>query len=255
MRNRLSLLAVALLSLGLGAPAAEAKGPADPCAFLTRRNVDRCLGNVLVPTRSADDEVTLDGELVGKGPMLLQLLTPGKHVVEVKPPGAKARQQAIIVLRGKSHVLPATPDASLTRPGAPALSEASFGFTDECDGVFHRHSAASLYPVDPDRLATLRADRALAPHLPTVASALARAETACRAGDAAACDRAGEQAKRGAGGRDTDAVRAAVFFRRGCDLHDRDSCVALADQLDSGWGVTRDPAAAAALRALLPPAK
>ena len=101
-----------------------------------------------------------------------------------------------------------------------------FVYSDECDGVFLRSATARIYPVDLDRLAVLRRDRMLAPHLPTVAAAIARAEHSCVAGEAAACRLAGEQAERG--------TRAAGFYRRGCDLDDSAACTALADMLDSG---------------------
>jgi hypothetical protein len=247
MRNGSLLLAVAALC-SLGPRPAEAGGPADPCSFITRRNHEQCLGKVLVTTRGADDEVVLDGAVVGKGPVLLRDLEAGKHVVEVRSPGVAPEKHAVIVLRGRAQVLHVSGGASLTRAGAPPLSEASFGYTDECDGIFIRHSNASTFPVDPDRLVTLRREPALSPHLPTIAAALGRAETACDAGDAAACRLAGEQANQTTGGRESNFTRAAGFFRKGCDLHDRTSCAAFADNLDGGYGVPRDEAAAAALR-------
>lgn len=240
-----SLALVALLALG--SRPGWASDPADPCSFITRRNRERCLGKLLVPTRSADDAVALDGVVIGKGPLLLRDLVPGRHVVEVTPPDGGSRRHTLTVRRGRAHVLHTGAAASLTRAGAPPLSEAFFGYHDECDGVFLRNATARIYPVDPDRLAALRGDRALASHLPTVAAALARAERSCDAGEALACRRAGEQASQGAGGRASNATRAAGFFRRGCDLHDDASCTELADQLASGWGVERDEAAAAAL--------
>lgn len=67
--------------------------------------------------------------------------------------------------------------ASLRRGGAPQLSEAFFGYSDECDGVFLRRTTAMIHPVGPDRLRELRRDRRLAAHLPTVATALAHVES------------------------------------------------------------------------------
>ena len=78
--------------LGLWARPGWASEPADRCSFITRRNREQCLGKVLVPTRSAEDEVALDGAVIGKGPLLLRDLVPGQHIVEVTPPGAASRR-------------------------------------------------------------------------------------------------------------------------------------------------------------------
>lgn len=241
MRTESLVLAV-LLALAPGGSEA-----ADRCSFVTTRNRQQCLGELLVPTSSADDEVVLDDVVVGKGPLLLHDLVPGRHVVDVRGPDGASRRHSVTLRRGRVRVLHPRPGASLRRPDAPSVSEVYFGYTDECDGVFLRTSAR-VFPVDLHRLETLRHDPALAAHLPTVAVALGRIEGRCEAGEALACRQAGENARQGAGGRPSSATRSAEFFRRGCDLHDHASCAALADQLESGWGVARDEAAASALR-------
>ncbi len=238
-----NLALAALLIFGPG----RAEAAADRCSFVTTRNRVQCLGTVLVPASSVEDEVALDGVVIGKGPLLLHDLVPGRHVVDVTGPDGVTRRHTVAVRRGRVRVLPTRRGASLGRPGAPPFTEVYFGYTDECDGIFHRTSAR-VFPVDIDRLEVLRRDGALAAHLPTLAVALARVEKRCEAGEALACRQAGASARQGAGQQASSPTRSAELFRRGCDLNDNASCVELADQLESGWGVERDEAAANALR-------
>lgn len=242
MRRRILAVALALWS-----PELWAQSP-PRCSLVTRGNTDQCLGSILVRAPNNQSEVLLDGTTVGKGSLLLRRILPGAHVVEVRPGGtAPPTQLSLTVLAGGLHVVPSG-GVGLTGTRAPVLAEAWFGYTDECDGIFHTSSSAIISPIDLERLAVLGRDRRLQPFIPTVTTELARTQDACRAGDGAACARAGEQAANGAGGRARDAARAATFFRRGCDLHERAACAAFAEQLATGSGIPRDAARAASLR-------
>lgn len=258
MRSRLTarrflpvVLTAALLTLSAGS---SAPAIAAPPSFCSSENTDHRpipglgpVGTILVTTSSADDAVTVDGFAIGKGPVLLQLVSVGKHRVAIVPVNGAGLAQEIDVVAQEVHVV-GPPDTGLARPLAPALSDAVLGdFTEHGNWTADVQPKASM-PTDARRLATLRCDPTLTRLLPTPASVIGPSEAACQRGDGEACRVAGERWTQRIDDRFPDSVKAAARFKRGCALGNVGACVELARCLEHGEGLRRDVAASKALR-------
>jgi hypothetical protein len=243
-RASLSLLAL-LACASMGSPAHARRPPF--CSSVEPDRFRAQAGIVLVTTASADDAVSFDETPIAKGPVLVRNVAPGKHTVVITPITGAPLRREILVRGGHTDVI-GLPNTSLSRAGAPLLSETSAGGFDMCDRTLLSHAPGPAEPLDAEQLARLRCDPALAPHLPTTASLLARVEAACTAGDAVACRRAGDQWSNDAGERERDSAKAAPRYRRGCELGDAHACGVFAESLEHGEGVPRDVTAAAAFR-------
>lgn len=248
MRAR-SLLAGAVFlvaTISAGAAGAQTKAK-DPCGFVTRRVAAQCLGTLLVGATSGDDFITLDDHRVAKGSVVLRNVTAGKHVVVVDTGAGGEVRQEIQLSPGGVAVVKA-PGARLAGPSALPIAQATAGVFDECDGTYLPTRGGSSFPLSPADLVELRKKPGLATHLPTPASYLARPETACRAGDGAACLEAARAWERSVGTRGSDAAKAQSFFDRGCDLGNVEACVALGMSLAGGLaGAPNEPRARTAL--------
>lgn len=210
---------------------AETK-PADPCARLTRKNADRCLGKVLVGATSAEDEVLLDGQRVGKGSVLLRNVPAGKHLVVVKKKGGdELRNELVLAGGGVSVVKP--PGATFSGPSAPPIAQGSAGWFDECDGTFVQ-SSGGTFPLGARDLVELRKTPTLALHLPTAAVILAQPEDACRGGDVPGCLAAARGWEETIGKRQSDPAKAQSFFDKACALGSAEGCVSLGVRLVNG---------------------
>jgi tetratricopeptide (TPR) repeat protein len=67
-------------------------------------------------------EVFLDGEAKGQSPLLLERVSPGKHIIELRKAGFRSFEQELSVEPGKDQALKATlesADAAKPGPGAP----------------------------------------------------------------------------------------------------------------------------------------
>jgi hypothetical protein len=203
-------------------------------SFCSEQQPDRHrgqVGTVLITTASAEDAVAIDDASLGKGPVLVLNVEPGKHKVTITPVKGGGLTRAFELRAGQLEVV-GLPGTALTRPHAPLLSRTALGYFDECDGMLTGQRAQPGRQMQAAELARLRCDPRLAPLLPTTAAMQARFEAACRSGVGAACRDAGDQWSDSVGHRDPDLDQAKAWYRRGCTLGDAAACGALAELLD-----------------------
>lgn len=71
-------------------------------------------------------DVFLDGEAKGQSPLLLERVSPGKHIIELRKAGFRSFEQELSVEAGKDQALKATLETDAAKPGPakPGESEA-----------------------------------------------------------------------------------------------------------------------------------
>lgn len=83
----------------------KADQPATVTVTLQALNAPPTTGVLLVASDVLEAEVTVDGKPVGKVPVLVEKLAPGKHSVEVKAAGFKAQTREVVLVAGKTFKL------------------------------------------------------------------------------------------------------------------------------------------------------